>query len=110
MTDTFTWQTQSGNTGTETGKVRKAQFGDGYAQRVADGINPLTRSWPFKWSGPKAPAFAIRDFLRAHIGVSFFWTAPNDTQQLYTCDTWTINDEGGPIYTITATFEQFNSP
>lgn len=110
MTDTFTWPTQAGNTGTETGHVRKSPFGDGYAQRVADGINPLSRSWQIQWKGTKATAFAIRDFLRAHIGVSFFWTAPGDVMQTYTCDSWTINDQGGPIYTITATFEQFNSP
>lgn len=110
MTDTFTWPTQRGNTGTETAKVRKSQFGDGYAQRVPDGINPLTRSWPIRWSGPKATAFAIRDFLRSHIGISFFWTAPNDAQALYTCDTWTVGDEGGQVYTITATFEEAFAP
>jgi len=110
MTDTFSWQTQAGNTGTEAVKVRKAQFGDGYAQRVPDGINPLSRSWPIQWKGPKDTAFAIRDFLRDHIGMSFLWTAPGDTQQAYTCDSWTLADDGGPIYTITGTFEQFNSP
>jgi phage-related protein len=110
MTDTFTWATQGGNQGTENARVRKAQFGDGYAQKVPDGINSLVRSWPFKWSGPKADVFAIRDFLRAHIGQAFYWTAPNDTQQLYTTDSWTVNDEGGIVYTITATFDQWFAP
>ncbi|NID14402.1 phage tail protein [Luteibacter yeojuensis] len=110
MTDTFTWPTQARNTGTETGSVRESRFGGGYRQVVANGINPLARSWPIRWSGPKDTALAIRDFLRAHIGVPFYWTAPGDTQQLYTCVTWSPNDEGGNVYTITATFEQFNSP
>ncbi len=26
-------------------RVRKAQFGDGYAQVSGDGINPIVRSW-----------------------------------------------------------------
>jgi Phage-related protein len=111
MTDTFSWPTQTGNQGTETARVRKAQFGDGYAQKVPDGINALSRSWPFKWSGPKVTALAMRDFLRDHIGLSFFWTAPGDVQLLYTCDSWTINDEGGDgAYTVSATFEQWFSP
>jgi phage-related protein len=39
MTDTFTYTPQIDPTGTTTLRVRKAQFGDGYMQTVADGIN-----------------------------------------------------------------------
>lgn len=109
MTDTFSWPTQAGNTGTETGAVLEARYGDGYRAVAANGINPLSRSWPFSWTGHYREAMQIRDFLRAHVGVPFYWTAPRDVPQLYTCASWTINDVGGPVYTVSGTFEQFNA-
>lgn len=32
-------------------RVRKAQFGDGYAQVSGDGINPIVRSWELTFVG-----------------------------------------------------------
>jgi phage-related protein len=109
MVDTFTWPTQAGNNGTETGAVLESRFGDGYRMVAADGINPVSRSWPFSWTGHYEDVFAMRDFLRAHVGIPFYWTAPRDVPQLYTCKEWDVRDVGGPIYTITGTFEQFNA-
>jgi phage-related protein len=109
MTDTFSWATQAGNTGTETGSVLESRYGDGYRAIVANGIDPVSRSWPFSWTGRWQDVFAMRDFLRAHTGVPFYWTAPRDVQQLYTCKEWQVRDVGGPIYTISGTFEQFNA-
>lgn len=109
MTDTFTWPTQGGNTGSEKGAVLETRYGDGYRAVVADGISPLSRTWPFAWTGPWQDVFAMRDFLRAHIGIPFYWAAPRDSRQMYTCVDWSVRDVGGPIYSISATFEQFNA-
>ncbi len=45
MTDTFTWPATSQSTGTTTAAVKRAKFGDGYAQAAADGLNATSRSY-----------------------------------------------------------------
>ncbi len=110
MADSFTWSTQTDVVGTETARVRSAQFGDGYKQVANDGINNITQSWPLTYTGPSTDAFSIRDFLRAHAGKSFYWTPPGDVQGLFRCYSWTIQPRGGIGYTMTFTFEQAFSP
>ncbi|GGA05548.1 phage tail protein [Dyella caseinilytica] len=111
MVDTFRWQQQTDDTGTETARTRSAQFGDGYKQVVPDGINNLVQSWPLTFSGPRDMIFQIRDFLRAHKGASsFYWTPPGDVQGLYRADTWTVQPRGGNAYTLTVILNQAFTP
>mgnify|MGYP001041813585 CR=1 FL=1 len=109
MTDTFLWKPTSSGAATVTSVVRKAQFGDGYAQRAAEGINPTTRSYQLTFTGSKARIDAIIDFLDAHVGRSFFWTGPRGTA-LYACDTRTEPLPNGLTHTVTATFDQTFQP
>jgi phage-related protein len=78
-----------------TPKVRVAQFGDGYQQRVADGLNPLQDSFSVSFSNrPKAEADDITAFFTAKKGVTAFnFTYPDHNSS--------TNDSGGsPVTTI----------
>ena len=109
-TTTFTWTIQSETTGTETARVRTAQFGDGYSQVVQDGINNVSSNWPITVGGISTDVLAARDFLRARAGSSFYWTPPRDVQGLYRCASWTVQPRGGEAFTLTATFQQVFAP
>ncbi|MCM2537718.1 phage tail protein [Burkholderia glumae] len=113
MADTFIWKpTVANSSGSATMKVRKAQFGDGYAQRTADGLNNSSSTFSLQFVNDAATIGAILAFLRAHGGAtSFYWTpilwaAP----ALFTCETFSEPTRDGNIYTITATFEQTFAP
>jgi phage-related protein len=111
MTTTFTWKHDAKSTGTKNFRVRKAQFGDGYKQRVADGINNKSQSWPLSFTGRSADVRPIMDFLDARAGAeSFYWTPPLGAQGYYTCETYDEHHLGGDTWQITATFEQSFQP
>ena len=110
-TQTFTWVPLVEPTGTGTYHVLKAQFGDGYAQTAADGINNKTQSWPLQFRGVASKISAIRDFLDARQGYqAFFWTPPLGAQGYYKCTSHTVKQLGAGNYELTATFEQAFQP
>jgi phage-related protein len=107
MADTFTWApTIAQFAGTATLRVRKAQFGDGYAQTTADGINSRVLSYTLQFVGSAATITAILAFIDSHVGVAFNWTPPLRSQLLFKCETYSeaIPDNG--TYGVTATFTQ----
>jgi phage-related protein len=110
-TQTFTWSPLIEPTGTTNFAVRVAQFGDGYSQAVADGINNKADSWPLVFSGTSAYITAIKSFLDGLQGFrSFFWTPPLRTQGLFRAGSYTTQPHGGDAYTLSVTFtEVYNS-
>jgi phage-related protein len=108
MTQTFTWvPAVSGLSGDTTLAVRKAQFGDGYAQRAADGLNNRSSSYSLTFIGDAAKISAIFAFLDARAGAeAFYWTPLLRQQSLFTCEKYTEPTKDGDVYTITATFDQ----
>jgi phage-related protein len=57
----------------ETPRIRKAQFGDGYEQRTADGLNTILQKWSVKFNvRPRADADEILAFFRALGGTTPF--------------------------------------
>ena len=68
-------------------RVLAAQFGDGYQQRAADGINAMRRRFMLRFSKIRsAKAAEVIAFLEAHGGVTaFIWTppAPHDTPRAW---------------------------
>ncbi|WP_439444434.1 phage tail protein [Xanthomonas translucens pv. translucens] len=110
MTDTFRWRPTTESSGKATGAVRRAKFGDGYAQTAPDGINSVTRSYSLSFTGMKPQMAEIVSFLEAHVGRSFFWTPPFGGQGYYQCDEFSDTNNGGLVFTITATFEQTFQP
>lgn len=58
-------------------RIRTAAFGDGYEQRLADGINNAPRSWALTFTRPTTEADAILAFFETANGLdSFDWTPP----------------------------------
>ncbi len=54
-------------------RVHTANFGDGYSQRVGDGINPLEQHFNLNFSNrTKADIDAIANFLETKAGVTSF--------------------------------------
>lgn len=110
-TDIFTWAPNVGVTGTNKFRVLTAQFGDGFKQTAADGINNSVQSWPLMFTKNAAGIQPIKNFLDAHpSGVSFYWTPPLGVPGYYQCLQYTLKALDGGIYTIAATFEQIFKP
>lgn len=114
MPEIFTWSPQKGYSAERTPNVAVVKLGDGYEQRQTKGINHLMDKYSLTFTGvddakcsrPNA-AKAVDTFLKARMAVqSFYWT-PSDTgvQKLFVCRSWSMT-KTGPLYELTATFEQ----
>lgn len=110
MADVFTWCATTSTTGESNASVRRAQFGDGYAQSSANGINPNRRTWSVTFTGISSRTTEIVQFLDAHVGVSFLWDSPIYGNSLFYCDTYSLSPNGNGVWTINATFEQTYQP
>ncbi|CBA30122.1 phage tail protein [Cronobacter turicensis] len=110
-TETFTWCPRINAGGEVTHRVRRAQFGDGYAQASGDGINAHGQKWDLEFVGDESYITAIMDFLDRHGGSrSFIWQAPLKGAGLYRCDAYRPSAPGGGIFSLTATFTQAFAP
>lgn len=104
----FTWLPDHGLTKQVKTRSNKMSFGDGYEQRVADGINTLKESWNPSFSlRTRTEIDAIDAFLVARKGVeSFDWVSPSGVQKRFKCEEW------APLYnhngdcSLSATFMQ----
>ncbi len=93
--------------------VSRYAFGDGYTQRVANGINNMPENWNPVWD---YLTVAQRDemvvFLKDHGGVTAFeWTPPGEVAaRKYTCASWKFTPRSGlASYSGTAKFiEEFD--
>lgn len=99
-------------------KVRRAAFGDGYEQRLVQGINPLDQSYSIN--------FATRDneeiddlvaFLDANQGVtSFAFTIPDsnavggETTIRVVCEDYSLTYTNDEFYSCSATFRRVYEP
>jgi len=59
-------------------RLLQAEFGDGYGQRVVDGINAHHREWSVVWQYlTTKESYKIEQFLVNRMGVeSFLWVPP----------------------------------
>ncbi|WJF92005.1 phage tail protein [Paraburkholderia bonniea] len=111
MTETFGWSPAPGPQGETTFAVRRAQFGDGYAQRVPDGINSRSDSWPVTFTGSREKIEGIKAFLDRHAGASaFFWTPPLGSGALFVCSRYSPVAHTAGTFALSATFEQTFNP
>ena len=106
MTDTFAFQPDQNPTGTVTYRTLKAQFGDGYAQEVGDGLNTELNSWVLTFSGGPNDVFPVRDFIRAHGGaaIPFLYQPPTElAPMLFKCTNaqWTVKNVYWMQYQVT---------
>lgn len=55
------------------------KYGDGYKQDLADGVNPLERSYTLTWDPiGMGEADDIIAFLEAHVGTPFYYQLPRE--------------------------------
>jgi phage-related protein len=111
---TFTYIPEYPPTEVSNPRARKAQFGDGYEQRIRFGLNTDLKSWQLTFkSRNNTETTAIRNFLQARGGVeSFTWTPPvwGAAQGQYVCEDWQITADSYNLNTVTATFRQVAEP
>lgn len=71
-------------------RVRLVKFGDGYEQRMPDGLNHQLRTWQVRCERCEPRAAAdILTFLRARAGVEAFdWITNEDIPVKVVCETW----------------------
>ena len=71
----------NGTTGTETPRVRRAEFGDGYSQRTKDGLNFVRRTMTLNWATLSIEdRDTIKDFFRDVGGADAFeYTLPTES-------------------------------
>ena len=92
-------------------KVLVSKFGDGYEQRISDGINNISETYnaSFK-TRQKQFIDDVVDFLDTKAGVTKFdFTIPNGSGQQtvkVVCDDYTTNFEYDDYFTLTATFRR----
>jgi len=104
----FTWTPQTAEK-TTAPRVRTASFGDGYEQRVGDGINTQPAKWTLSFSRETAIIDSIEAYLVAAGGVSAFaWTPPGETTQIkVVCREWRRAPYAGlKAASMSATFDQ----
>lgn len=88
-------------------RITTAQFGDGYRQTAADGINNKEQSWPLTFRARKEEAENIIEFFDEHAGnKSFLWTPPLGKLSLWQVANVQVKPLSSALYEITATFEQ----
>ena len=91
------------------GRVERYGFGDGYSQRVVDGLNATSRTWSvvlkLLTSAEKA---TVEAFFKSHLGQAFIWVPPDGSGSgKWSCSEWS----GVPafVHDLTATFvEEFD--
>ena len=109
--ETFTWSPRVGAQGSTTYRTLKAQFGDGYAQEVADGINNEVQVWPLQFVGKEAYVQPILGFIRRHKGASsFLWTPPLGAPGFYKAGALELLALGAGNFQVSVTFQQVFRP
>lgn len=88
-------------------RVLSANFGDGYEQRLGDGINTIKDIWNLTFRGTRTEIADILTFLKTKRGVaSFTWTPNGEAEVVVKCQKWSRTIVSANLATITATFEQ----
>lgn len=109
---TFTWKPAPGAKQTVKPRILTAQYGDGYEQRVQDGLNTMPRTWSVSFSGSVSYIDAIDTFLKALNGaMAFSWTPPRGAAGRFVCDAqWDRVTVDRATDTLSATFREVFEP
>ena len=109
MATTFTYVPDRGFTRNTKPRVLTYQFGDGYSQRVNDGINNMPSIYNLTFSGRSVTqADAIIAFLTATEGRRYFlWTPPGESYQIKViASEWSMTHDTSVSRNISVTFTQ----
>jgi phage-related protein len=106
---TFTWTPDFGASAGYKPRVRVAKFGDGYEQRVADGINTGQDEWSLRFSvRDDLETGAILAFLNTRAGAEAFdWTPPGAIDPIrVVCREWSRSFDRNDQNTVTLKFNR----
>lgn len=105
--ETFHWCVSPNLSAKAEPKIKTIKFGDGYEQRIKDGINNDLRSYSVTLKTIREEAPPIDDFLTRHGGLhAFLWREPNTHRMIKVkCASWS-SSVTNKVTTITATFEE----
>ena len=89
-------------------RTRVTTFGNGYEQRITEGINPLQNIFTANFSlRTSAEMNTIKSFLETNKGVtSFTFTTPEGETPKVVCENYTITYAYDGFYTLSATFRE----
>ena len=103
----FTYCPFLGANVTKTPRVRVAQFGDGYMQRVGDGINNTPRQWQLQFKGSQSYIEEVDLFLSTAGGAdSFDWQPSTGADGKWICSSWSVSAGGKNNWSLSATFTE----
>jgi phage-related protein len=109
MAATFTGIPDMGSKRGYTPRVMQVVFGNGYKQKVPDGINSNPESWNNTFTANSESEMEYyENFFAANFATYFLWTRPGSVQRAYECLAWEITELGANNYTISATFAEWN--
>lgn len=101
----FRWMTEREMDTTIEYTVIETQYGDGYKQVSADGMNNKKEQYGIRVHAKSAVAREILKFFDEHKGVrSFIWQPPLGDLGLYRCINPKPEPQGGDLWLITGTF------
>lgn len=107
----FTWHPDEGASETITPSVNVTKFGDGYEQRVQNGINPEAITWSMTFTGNSERVMPIRSFLRKMGAMnSFIWTNPLGERGVFVCRAFPLKKISSSIIQMSVTFEKVYEP
>jgi phage-related protein len=87
--------------------VLKSRFGEGYEQRLANGINNKLRTWSLTFLRASVDIIAIELFLDEKGGVnSFTWTPLDFSETTIICREWDYNYLNGDARSLSCVFEE----
>lgn len=112
MAETFNYPIMTKPRGSTQYRVRKAQFGEGYAQRAGDGLNTKKQTWNITLDADMDEIQDALDFLDRHEGhVPFLWTPPGKPAPIWVvCGGYDETPHVASQNIVTATFEQDFEP
>ncbi|MFO1417234.1 MAG: phage tail protein [Methylotetracoccus sp.] len=106
------WAPSFGSESETEPRVGVVKFGDGYEQRMADGINTVLPTWNLEWS--EAERSVVRDmvaFLKARGGLEAFEFKDPDGEWVWVvCRRWRNRYVKPDVNTLQAAFEQVPAP
>jgi phage-related protein len=107
-TKKFTWRVEKAVAMPAKYRSIVTQFGDGYEQTTADGINTKDEQYSVRIPAKnETEAKEIMAFFDEHNGVrSFAWTPPLGSLSLFKCADPDPQHQGGDVWVITATFKR----
>lgn len=111
--ETFIWThlRKPGASGKINFRVRKTQFGDGYSQRVPDGLNHRLETWPLTFEGGLELIGPIKEFIEDHEGYKAFdWTTPSGVTGVFVVENYNFVSIGSGLYSVSADFVQIATP